>query len=132
MTLIFDKELFNNFRKIAITDAAELSVGQTYYSNGHSKGFTVSSIMSNATFEKYHGREYLGSNPGDAGWIIAEGGREISLKDSNIGASYNPWLIFSDEQTAKWCKNQLIVKFGNPRNYDPFWFTVPRSAYSNP
>ena len=35
----------------------------------------------------------------------------VSLLDNNIGASYNPWLIFADEKTMEEYKKGLSLHY---------------------
>ena len=47
-------------------------------------------------------------------WFLADNGfgsGHESLADNNIGASYNPWLIFKDEETMEEYKSKIRIKY---------------------
>lgn len=99
----YDKNLVKFARRFAITDQSDLKVGRVYYSNCYPYKFCVIGKLTNAQA----GADWK-ANVNDIGWIdivfdhqgeLRTGRR--SLNDWNVGASYNPWLIFEDEEAAK-------------------------------
>lgn len=52
-------------------------------------------------------------------WILDTTGRTFSLSDNNIGASYNPWLIFDDKVLAEGYERKLEITYTrDPDDYD--------------
>ena len=88
MALDYDRELFDSFRAKAITDPSQLERGKTYYSNTYPDKFTLFELSQD-----------------DLGWWMHdEGTGKWSCHDRNIGSSYNPWLLFENEEDAKACQ----------------------------
>ena len=102
MACIFDRIVFETFRKKAVTDRSKLVIGKTYYTNlGMSRPakFVVERVESEV-WEKDN----------RVWWILDREGYKHFLRDHNIGASYNPWLIFDNEEVAKECMSKLKVE----------------------
>lgn len=114
--MIYDRKIFDAFRALAVTDVSELVIGRRYYRNDRSD-FTLVNLLT----ERKHKELWLTQSGVDIGiaeaddtepaWIEAENGRIFSLHDSNIGASYNPWLVFENENAAKACSEMLKVTY---------------------
>ncbi|MDR3572230.1 MAG: hypothetical protein P4L50_00075 [Anaerolineaceae bacterium] len=122
MTCIYDEKIFRHFRALAVTNVEDLKPGEIYYTNGHPDKFVVDKVISEEEHDKLC--EYqMPSKSAELTWIIPIGYNDymdtISLHDFNIGASYNPWLVFKDEKTALDCREQLKVKIqGDKYDYD--------------
>ena len=94
MSMIYDQELFQKYRKLAITDEKDFVKGKTYWSNAVGE-FIFSHILTD--------------NSIGAKVIIPKKGFEIFCTDNNIGDSYNPWLIFDNKETYEACRKELII-----------------------
>jgi hypothetical protein len=111
--MIYDRELFESFRAKAVTKPEQLVPGRTYYSNLFDP-FVLKEVVDYKTL-----CESRGENSSDLGglentlWMIKENGKDDSLSDNNIGQSYNPWLIFENEQDARECREQLKISHSN-------------------
>lgn len=114
----YDEEYVQRYRQKAITDLANFHVGKTYFSNGFGK-FTVRKFLTNRqNFENIGGKWEDSDEHGDRiGWFEVEGEKvrktrvAHSLLDNNIGAAYNPWLIFEDEKTMEEYKSGLEITY---------------------
>lgn len=119
MTLIYDRDVFQKFRALAVTEVSQLVPGKTYYSNYQSP-FTFVRVLTQKEFHSLPGPfNCLLSDTDDdvkPKWILAADESTHSLSDNNIGTSYNPWLIFEDRETAERCEGELKVTFQR----DPF------------
>lgn len=97
MTCIYNEEIFNKFRALAIQSEDQFVVGKTYYTNDGQDPFVCLAIREN-NIGKY---------------IVTGTGFHdtMYLNDQNIGSHYNPWLIFENEEDAKRCNEELKVTF---------------------
>lgn len=110
--LNYDKEMFEVFRELAITDYNDLVVGQTYYTNTYPEKFVLKDLLTYNQSSMRNGHsKCIWSDPFKIGWILTEDGTTHSLNDKNIGASYNPWLVFDNECLAILCRKLLKVDF---------------------
>lgn len=89
MSTHYDETVFQKFKALAISDPKQLVIGKTYYSNIHPTEFKIKSFSEM--------------------WIVDENSYEFSLRDRNIGAHYNPWLIFETKETRDLCETELTV-----------------------
>jgi len=123
MTVLYDKVLFAKFRALAITEVSQLIPGTMYYSNYH-EPFVFLRTLTEKEFHSLPGSPFncLLKDTDDnvkPKWIMTVDGRTESLRDSNIGASYNPWLIFDDEGLAEACERKLKITYErDPWDYD--------------
>lgn len=99
----YDKAYVAKWREKAITKVEDLKLGETYYTNSPSSGssFKITRFL---TWQE-HWRELNFSDWDKAsteiGWFQTDKGDVWSLRDNNIGASYNPWLLFARESDMK-------------------------------
>lgn len=120
----YDQRIFNAFRELAITDASKLVIGKRYYSNDTgTEGFVLSALLSNAAYYKTRGMTWDEERvEGDAlGWLMYDRGHK-ALEDSNIGASYNPWLIFDNGNLNRACIEMLKVSYDDNTDFED-WFS---------
>jgi hypothetical protein len=111
----YNESIFQKYRALAITEQKDLVIGRTYYTNSWIKQFTL------------RGFTEVGGTP----WFlhsenIGDEEQQNSLHDKNIGASYNPWLVFADEATRDACVAELIITYDQLSSR---WFEY---IYSNP
>ncbi len=112
MATRYNEEVFNILRKFAVTDASKLVVGNTYYTNSPvgEECFVLRELITHAEQCR---RDNLGADDVDdkeLRWYTVEGSDDgFSLRDRNIGASYNPWLIFDNKDMLDLCKLCLPV-----------------------
>ena len=110
MTCIYDKEKFQEFRKLAITDAKDLEIGKTYYGNWIGAK-TLKYVLTYRGLDGFRGTNYYADQEtDDLRWMVFTDGEYVSLWDHNIGASYNPWMIFDSEEVAERCRKELPVE----------------------
>jgi hypothetical protein len=136
MAMIYDEEVFKAFRAKAVTSVEDLKIGHTYYQNisamvdGERRPvkFTLGRII---TGEEYFVLEGLPPERAPAHSVIllsenfpaaVNDAEEITLscEDNNIGASYNPWLIFEKEADAQDCLNCLNIQYTGICDDDPY------------
>lgn len=126
MALRYDTNIFNKFRDLAITDASQLHVGQTYYTNSYPDQFTVIRLETDKRHRAGRGLSVSSSDDDtELRWVVVEDGigstRSMSLYDHNVGSSYNPWLIFDNCKLAQLCRDQLEVVVYSSDNYDDIY-----------
>lgn len=111
MTCIYNETLFAKYRDLAITNKDDLVIGHMYWSNLNNEGRVLVDFMSDKQLNVRLGlKGIIGRNDSDnLKWMIFADGSYDSLHDNNIGTSYNPWLIFDDEETAKACREELKI-----------------------
>jgi hypothetical protein len=112
--LIYDRDLFQEYRAKAITDVKDLVIGKTYYSNFEFP-FTLIGISylespSSPELGLSKNPKWMLKHTPDSDGFVELGGYN-SLHDNNIGMSYNPWLIFESEELANECKQNLKITF---------------------
>ena len=130
----YSQEIYRRWRRQAITSADEIQVGEEYWSNSYPSHFRVLRKLTEHAhnimiqMERYLETgnwnedllEFLdNSRPA---WLLVELLQEnerpsnqkttvVSLRDRNVGASYNPWMIFPSQELAKACSQELQVTF---------------------
>jgi len=108
--LSYDQNIFEKYKALSIQTINQLEIGKQYWTNHLPKTFFVNELITWAEKNRREGKEPfdLGN---DLEWIVysRDDNREdyISIHDRNIGAHYNPWLIFDSEETAKNCRDEL-------------------------
>ena len=117
----YDNDLFYAFRQLAITSKKNLVIGETYYSNSYPEQFTIKKLLTNKERYKIVGLDYEESDKDKINWIVTkEDGYIMNLSDNNIGESYNPWLIFKEEEIAKICKEKLNKTIEYDKYYEDY------------
>lgn len=116
----YDKNIFDAIREeLAITNIDEIEVGQKYYSNMYPEEFVVIRKLTNGEADFPYDDQH------EIGWLeVAHAGysddksairtSRISTNDRNIGAHYNPWMIFKNSNCRDIANAALEIKFGNP------------------
>lgn len=125
--MIYDQDYVAAFRKLAVTDT--LIVGETYYSNSYPEQFTVKRLLTNTEHYKKCGLVWTHQNGDEIGWFEIENGRSYSLRDCNINASYNPWLIFKTQTLRDSYASGLVVGYEDDSldyfdNVDDYYYEV--------
>ena len=119
MAVQYDIDIFLKFRVKAVTEVEQLVLGKKYYSNDEPYAFVLKEIL---TQGEMCARKNLSYGDKDAvEWFTIEseyGDNLYSLYDNNIGASYNPWLIFEKEQDRDDCVNELKVEYIDEGDYN--------------
>ena len=112
MGMIYDEQIFQKYRTLAITDEKDFIKGKTYWGNAKEE-FIFSHISTD--------------NSVGAKAIMSENGLACFCRDNNIGDSYNPWLIFDNKETCEACERELIItwdydesEYNNFDNYDDY------------
>lgn len=98
--LYFNQNIFNKYKAKSIKSLLEFVPGETYYSN-----INETFIFNNLGFRhdgRWDARITKVVNARD-GWLCAG--------DLNIGASYNPWMVFKNKQDAEDCLKELRVSY---------------------
>lgn len=136
MALSYNVDVFEKFKALAIQHPGQLVPGKTYFGNGYPVEFVVTRLLTDAEHELvFFGKQmsedadnvelaWFGYNTESLvidGKLMESFG---SMKDRNVGASYNPWLIFTDKETAEACEAELIVTY-----YDDEWDMMFREPY---
>jgi hypothetical protein len=94
----YNESIFQKYRARAITEQKDLVIGRTYYTTAWIKQFTLRGFTEVGGTPWYLHSENIGDEE-----------QQNSLHDRNIGASYNPWLVFADEATRDACVAELII-----------------------
>ena len=103
MTMHYDKEIFEKFRDLAITKEEDLPpVGAELFSNYYDGPVK---ILTGVKISDFDSKYFLAQIVGYRGAV------KLFLGDNNIGASWNPWLLFLSEDTADQCRKELKVAF---------------------
>ena len=119
MALYYDNEVFEKYHALAISNPSQFVEGKTYYSNSYPEKFTFRGLQTNAEHYDSVGLVWKHAGGDEVEWVIAEyelfnnqpTTDSLSLSDRNIGAHYNPWLIFEDEAVMNACKEELEVTY---------------------
>ena len=109
MACIYDKDLFAFYRRYAITDASDLVLGRPYWSNWFDGPRVLQAVVTENGLAEWRGMSYADLESVTPRWMIFTDGTYVSLYDHNIGRSYNPWLIFDNEEIAAKCNEELKV-----------------------
>ncbi len=115
----YNESIVRKYRELAITDLVDFVPGNVYYSN-HFGGFELVGLQTRREHYKWVGLDVYGSaeEMDKPSWFLHKplGSGEkytdvccVSLCDNNIGDSYNPWLIFNDEETMERYKEELVI-----------------------
>lgn len=121
--MIYDQQYVDKYRALAITNVEELIVGNHYFGYG-GKEFTIVEIITYNESYARQGLVYEHKNGNELAYIVADDPHHFNagyLKDNNIGASYNPWLIFKDRETAKEYYDGLEIDYD--RSDDDFFYS---------
>tara|TARA_Y100001951_G_C11281519_1_gene265700 strand:+ start:1076 stop:1405 length:330 start_codon:yes stop_codon:yes gene_type:complete len=105
--LKYDKEIFAAFKALSIKSVDQIKLGKTYYGN-HIREFKALGILTEKGYYKSLHRVVIDADDTNPFCIITDD-NSVFLRDNNIGASYNPWLIFENKALAKACKEMLKV-----------------------
>lgn len=120
-----DQEVFEKFRKLAVTDPDEIEVCKTYYTNRYPHEFTCEQIQTQA--EHYEELELACGNEEDktpawASYTNDCGEKQyVSLKDRNVGASYNPWLLFDLKEHCDQCIEEMKVIYEPIEDFNDYY-----------
>lgn len=136
----YSKPIFFKWRRLAITQADQIQIGREYYTNTTTTSFRVFRVLQVLTERGRAAKEqmiqYLDTGKFDKTeldcvdnqklrWMFVEFSRSgeldrtfKSLQDLNIGASYNPWLMFDREDLAAQCRQQLIITWPKLNNWN--------------
>jgi len=116
--MIYDEKKFEEFRGLAITDVSELEVGKKYYSNfWPDTPIFVYELISHAEHSfRVFNDEFSENASKELRWIrigndLTDISFYTSLRDNNVGASYNPWLLFSNKEDCDRCVEELTIRY---------------------
>lgn len=131
MPLKYDPELFQSFRERAITKVEDLEIGKTYWSNWFNGPLILEGLMTDEEFRQFMNFTYSEVSDSTPKWMKFTNGETGSLNDHNIGNSYNPWLIFDNEETATECREQLEIDYDRDwvDDLDDYLLDDPNDAY---
>lgn len=119
MTVIYDANWFDMFRKVAVTQLSNIEVGKTYYTNSFPDVFTVEKLLTNSESYSMAGLVYDGNDGDDVAWVLTTDGGRWSLRDLNVTEKpYNPWMIFTDVKIRDACKHLLNTTVIPSSDYD--------------
>ena len=112
MACVYDKNVFEKFKSLSVKEVDDLVIGETYYTNSYPESFTLLALETRKQNDKRHGFNDRTYDEDEIAWAVYGRGEwdTMSLRDSNIGASYNPWMIFAREEDAIQCREELFVK----------------------
>lgn len=108
MPLVYDRDTLQKWRALAITDPDALQLGETYFGNGGQKITIVGFLTKNDWFDRIG--QPTDTLDEEKFVAVDRYGRMHPLRDLNVGASYNPWLLFTEKALAHACKVHLNVK----------------------
>lgn len=124
--MIYDQQYVSKYRALAITNVEDIVEGGVYYGR-HGDEFTIVKLMTNAQYYAFRGLEWeYEHNANEIGWMLTNNDYiscSASLADNNIGASYNPWLIFKDKKTAMEYYDGLKIDYDDEFFYSDFDWT---------
>ena len=120
--IIKNPEIFKQYRSLAVTDPYKIKVGTKYYSNTYPREFIVTEVLTQTQQRildgfKGYGSEYVDDTVPQ--WFTHKDCSN-SLRDRNCGASYNPWLIFEDEEIRDKYEAQVEIVYDNSDFSDIF------------
>lgn len=119
----YDKNLVEKFRALAVADAKDLVIGETYWMNdiGMLKSVVITELLTEREHNFRRGFACEAERNGEKyTWFVDENGRTYSCRDRNIGVSYNPWMIFNNESIARAACEMITVDFA--RNDRDLWY----------
>lgn len=112
MPMVYDTEIYNKFRNVAITDVDQLIVGETYYSNCYPDRFVLTRLLTNREAYRKLGLSWEGASADDIAWFETEDGQHYSLHDHNVTQyPYNPWMLFKTKEERDECNLYLKIIF---------------------
>jgi hypothetical protein len=126
MATIYNQETFQKFRALAVTKIEDIEFGKTYYTNTWPESFVAFGLLTSREHYENVGLEYTHSNGDKIAWIVTDPtdpNSAQSLADLNVTASYNPWLIFANEEDAIACRKELEVSYSR----NDYWDDYPES-----
>lgn len=109
MGMFWDIAADKKYRPISIRNLNQIVVGETYYVNDsrdQPTAYVIQELITNEEAYKRSGLKYKGRDKKKVNWFVASFGN-ISKSIQSLGdkgvtyAPYNPWMLFTDEQTAK-------------------------------
>jgi hypothetical protein len=98
----YDRNIFDKYRALAVTTRNDIVIGETYYSTYREAPFIAIALCQ----DEYNNTDKILTDQGDLFGPIYE-----FCSDNNIGASYNPWLIFNNKEDYDNCMRDLVVTF---------------------
>lgn len=117
----YDHAIVDKWRAKAITTVEKLTSyphRHVFYSNNGSDAFTLVRLLTNAEHWKADNFPYTydGDAPDEIAWMEIDSfsrfaPRSHSLKDCNIGASYNPWLVFDNKEDRDAYEAELEITY---------------------
>lgn len=132
--LVYDQEAFEKYREKAITNKDDLVVGETYYSRDGE--FVLLELVTHTEHYRRQGLDPVSSpDSNEIRWMYVkrvdpktreERISSQSLRDNNIGASYNPWLIFKDKKDFEAYEREVKISYDLS---DDFWDLEPEWDY---
>jgi hypothetical protein len=112
--LTYSETVVAKYRLLAITDASKFEAGKTYWSNSDGEFILNRLITFKESYARFgNGLEYDGEDGNSIGAILTKDGYSLYLSDRNVGASYNPWLIFADKKTLEAYEAELNPTMGD-------------------
>lgn len=129
----YDEAVFQKFRALAVTNFKDIKIGDVLYSNFRgSEAIVVGRFATNDDALSDVGNKRMNEDSvGYINWFIDTNGKFYSLNDNNVEASYNPWLLFRNEEDRDRCVEELKVSYNSDEyyydDYDPFddWLYDP-------
>lgn len=111
--MIYDQAIVEKHRQKAITSAEQLVPGETYWSSFYKDSFTFIKLL---TTRESYALDDLTSSDESIHWMLTlyafkQEPSSESLRDNNIGASYNPWLIFKNEQDMLDYLDEIKIRY---------------------
>lgn len=125
MSITYNEEIFRKHAAKSIQSADEIKVGDTLYSNFYPAEFTVFAILTDAEHRRRIDLDASTSDDAAPRWLQydeRDAWRSQSLHDCNIGAHYNPWLLFKNKEDCDACVAELKISFEPDPFEDPWEF----------
>lgn len=108
----YDRKIYKKWREHAITKFEDIQIGKEYFTNTDPESFVITDIVTTSKVWPA-----ISDDDGEEPrWVVYQtrgGDGFFSLFDYNVGASYNPWLIFDNEDDAITCRDELKVTFND-------------------
>lgn len=123
----YSDEIVKQYRENgkAITDVYDLIPGMTVWANNQCEPLTILTLCSKSRISQsdMNAVPSIIGDPDPVQWIWFTDGTCISLHDHNVGASYNPWMLFRDEETMLEYKSRIdpTISYGNSDVWDHEW-----------
>lgn len=138
--LSYDENIAKKWREKAVTKAEDLVIGGIYYLNETPESQDDSYKLLGFTCENRNDAELFTSPEKALDSALAEafyfqtpivfmafeatspsGGKFVvyrSLKDTNVGASYNPWFLFESKDDMLACYKELEIEYIPSKGHD--------------